>query len=1159
MLGQFRIFFSNQLEILYQQLKQKLFEAGHSPFNRRLVVVYGLAVKSWLMLRMAQDPDLQVAMGLEIIYLHQAFEKLLQEAQNHPTLHFPTSLEMALAIEKELLYVLKNFRGLNSDEQVIWLPLIHYLKLDPASLVASPFLKLSRKVERRLIALSQQIAKLFQDYGRYGGTALSTWEKEEPSHWQHQLWKKLFQESSGWSYPCREFQQPMQSIPYGEMHFFSISFITSGEFQFLQRLAASQPVYYYLLSPCAFFWSDIRSDKEAAYLQAFWQQRLGHSPKVAKLEELLRDRNPLLANFGRLGREMACQIEESEAQVQAHYLLPSTILQQNSECQFVEDLTLLPTDRPLTLLQAVQADILLMRNPQGGPPIDLARIERSIQVHMAPNRQREVQILYHNLLQLIDESKGSICPQDIIVMAPQIMDYVPYIQSLFGSQESVLDFQILDLGMRLQSESVQGFLHLLTLAESRWDVAHLLQLFSHPAFQRRHQLTVSDYALIQEWIEQVGIRWGEDCPHRNELLERNHCQKGMVDETAVGTWDYGLTRLLLGLTTAVEPNTSSSFENLPYDKIDFSQSELLGKWIRLLHALRDDLSPVGDYTQMTIDDWMNYFICLIDSYFMPDAASNASVEDFEDLKNQFEILRNSAKSCREAAFSFQSVKSHLMGLLEQRGMTFREHQLQTIRFCSMMPLRSIPAKVVALLGMQEGSFPRSSYYSSLNLLSHAEGVSYQPTSVDYDRYLFLEAVQSAKEYLLISYPGYSVQDGKELQPSLVIEELVSYLNKYYTMQGQKFSALCMHQHPFHAFDERYFQPDSPIRSYSFQDYQAARVYYKMDKHPPHCFVRTFSPAPIEEPVHDVMIDLKQLIAVARNPVKFYLNHVLDIYLEREEDRQIKNEEDFTLSSLDKYILKQSALKVPLEEVLKRAEKEGRLPFGLFKSVACKKLKEEIGDLQERLQKHRLQPQDLFQIEFSTGCSKPVQLEEDHWMVPAVSITYPEGKKVQIVGKLSNVTPKGLLMMSKGSLVDSWKAWPQFLLYQYAAKFCPQEIERQMIMTHAASPKRVFFDDPEPYLKKFLSYYSMCEKSVSPLVPEWIPFILNGDVKGLESKIRSLFTDSFGDYQSYDVKWVLNREDLPDGEALIQDWQPHAKEIAGDLLLHWHKAKGGEEE
>ena len=496
MLKNLEVFLSNRLEVLYQHLKNSLFGPATTPFMRRLVVVYGPAMKTWLMLRMAQDPELNVATGIEFIYLNQAFESLLKLSSGENCGHLPTLIELALAIEKEFMTIIQNFNNLSSDEQKDWEILIHYLKLNSDHL--GPKLRISRKMEKRLISLSQHLARLFQDYGRYGRRMVSKWESPSFAGWQPQLWRKLFGDKMGWNYPARALEQVEIPILPFTVHFFSISFMTASEFAFLNQLSEHVPVNYYLLSPCAFFWSDIRSDRETAYLQTYWQQKLGaSSSKVLKLEELLRDRNPLLANFGRIGREMAYQIEESQVQTYAHYVLPQHVQTLNEELCMSDDLYLTDTQEPLSLLHAVQGDLLMMRNPQGFPPFNLEDEQGSMQLHIAPSRRREVQILYHNLLGLMAKH-SSLHPGDIIVMAPQIDDYVSYIQSVFGNEKSQLDLQILDLGMQMQSKIVQGFLQLLKLAESRWDASQLLQLFEHASFQRRHQFTTSDYSVFQE-------------------------------------------------------------------------------------------------------------------------------------------------------------------------------------------------------------------------------------------------------------------------------------------------------------------------------------------------------------------------------------------------------------------------------------------------------------------------------------------------------------------------------------------------------------------------------------------------------------------------------------------------------------------------------------
>ena len=240
----------------------------------------------------------------------------------------------------------------------------------------------------------------------------------------------------------------------------------------------------------------------------------------------------------------------------------------------------------------------------------------------------------------------------------------------------------------------------------------------------------------------------------------------------------------------------------------------------------------------------------------------------------------------------------------------------------------------------------------------------------------------------MSYQGYGQQDSKELQPSLIVEELFSYLDKYYTIQGKKVSENCIFKHPFDAFDERYFIKDRGLHNFSQHDFQAAQTHYKTQKAPPHRFLNDFTciehpkPSIIE---HNSQIDLKHLSAVARNPIKFHLNKVLEIYIQTEEDRKLKTEEESLFHALDKYQMKHYALKEPIETVLYKAEREGKLPFGLFKTVATKRLKEEVEEIHERLLKHSIDPAHMFQIEFCTSCSQPTQLEEDRWLFPAVSL------------------------------------------------------------------------------------------------------------------------------------------------------------------------------
>lgn len=1155
-------FLSNRLEILYDHLKNKLFFDGPvDPFKKRIVVVYGPAIKSWLTLRMAEDPDLGIAAGIEIIPLNGAFEKILSLQKGGRTSYVPNPIELACSIEHEIKKIMHAFSTLEESEKEIWLPLISYL-LSESFNTNSLKIKFTRRIERRIVGLSQQLASCFMEYSSYAQSMLLNWEfqKNSAQHWQELLWRRLFLQKEEWTYFNKEFQKPIAISRNIEIHFFSISFINRSEFDFLNKLSNTISLSYYLLSPCALFWSDIRSDKESMYIHRNMNKKGIDSSQVLEFEEFLRERNPLLANFGRLGREMMTLIEKSDSEIEAKYILDEAVKELYDEEFITDDITFIDTERQATLLQALQLDILSLRNPEDRPKIVIKGSDKSIQLHNTPTKRREIEILYHNLLAILED--GSIKPSDVIVSSPNILEYVPYIKSIFGYKKSLLNFQILDLDLVNQSEIAQAFLQLIKLGESRWDAKTVLGLINHKSFQSKHSLSSQDVEQIHEWIEKVGIKWGETVDHKNELLKEHHCEEDLFDKSEVGTWEYGLSRLLFGLITFFknDPQKEWRFASC---SIEFSQGDLLGKVIALLYSLRDDLQPLKDQSQLTLVDWSNYLTCLLDSYFSPYSESLESESDFEKLKQQFEYLGKCGKSLSQAKFSFETIKTHLNSLLNKGGVTFRENDIDTVKFCSIVPLRSLPAKVIAFIGMQEGAFPRPSSSNSLNLSRQNKTSDYCPNTIDFDRYLFLESIHAAQNYLIFSYQGTSHQDGKELQPSLVVEELFNYLNSYYLIEDRTILESCVHKHPFDSFHFSYFQKDSGLNNFSYDDYIMAETFYNAIKKPFYSLIEYFKwtdLAPKDVFSHGTCIDIKHLSSAAKNPIKLHLNRGLEIYLQSYEDREIKSEESLQVSSLDKYLIKQNSLKNSVENTLQKAEKKGQLPLGLFKEIASKQIHEEIADFHAALKKHHLVLEDLFQIEFHTACEEPVQLENGHWVMPPLAITYSEDYQINIVGKIENVSKKGLVVAAKnGTISEIWKFWPQFLIYLCAIKKLPEVFEKQLILINTATPKKAFFDDPEPYLKQFIAYYGYCLNHFSPLYTDWITPILDGDENNLRNKMEQLNKSSFFGHLDISLQWAMNKDRIPSASSIISEWNNPSLVLLGDIKKHWYAAKDTKKE
>lgn len=564
---------------------------------------------------------------------------------------------------------------------------------------------------------------------------------------------------------------------------------------------------FYHLSPCAAFWSDFRK-REGEHL--------------------------FLANLGKVGREFAKMVEESGIETHELYIRKS-------------------------------GKSALHQFQQGMLELDSKRIEgdESVAVHVVTNRHREIEVLYEELLRLDVE------PKDVLVMAPDITLYTPYIEAIFSN------YQITDMPPTL-NEQVRGLFLLFDLPKKRWSSLALLELFRHPLFYR--QWSEEQVDQIREWIQRTGIRWGYDAHHRGEIL-------GVEEKGA--TWEQGFDQLLEDLAMGQEP------------LVPFTDAELLGELIESVRQLYN-MQPKGE---RTASEWVE---CVreISSYFFLESEERLWL--FEKL----ESVRSQTK------MPFEPFRLLLEDELKGEGLTIHPNQLQTYHFCSMLPMRSIPAKVIWVLGMDQEAFPRLDKKLSFDLSRQSH--TYSPTRLDFDRYLFLESMLSAREKFVISYTGRDPLDNQEKPPSSVVSDFLEFVDVTPVV------------HPPKAYDALYF--DGTLTSTSETDFQMALATQKKEKKEAPFSLHIQS---VELPV--ATIELSQLQRLAKSPLKHYYQHKLGMRFW--EEPGVKEEEEFLLSPLALAHLRTGALRDTVENVIKRVKREGNYPLGVFEKVANEKCKE----------------------------------------------------------------------------------------------------------------------------------------------------------------------------------------------------------------------------
>lgn len=1085
------VFFSNRVEVLVEQLSCCLFSATQ-PFTRRIVVVPNKAMKQWLVLQLAQEKT--ISMGVEVWLLSQAMEKMAAKQ-----VFWPSPLDIALRVEQEIK------RVLTSDEP-LWLPLLSYLKIDDTS----------ERFQKRLVALSAHMASLFLQYGRYGRQWIEEWESSESASWQQELWKTIF--CCDWMYDYRFATQNDDFIIQGDVqiHFFALSFLPSVQHNFFMQLEL--PVYYYVLSPSMLFWGDIRSQGERAALRKNALKRGVKELLADEFDDYLGDGNPLLNNFGKLGREFFNSLEDTK-EISSYVIHGDTKSSDRYRDYLLEEGLISDHSVPLNRLQTLQSDILLMVNPSTVEEVVFDKDDHSIQLHIAPNKFREVQILYDNILHVI----GKQDPSDVIVMAPNIEDYVPYICAVFGGSESVLRYQLIDLKEDSCNSAINGLLLLFELYNSRWDVNIIVKLFQHPQFQRQYNLSEGDVETIKEWIKGSGIRWGRDSTHRDEIISRQYATKDINLNDDISTWHFGFNRLALGLVMAGE---DSSFEGyLPYQHIDTTDSELISKFIMIMDSLHRDLLVFDDNQERTVSSWVECFKGFFDKYFLPDEQDYHDTQSREDLIDRLSTMISKDSSLQEASFSFISVYHHLKKLLSTETGSYNKNDLHAVKFCSMLPMRAIPAKIICIIGMDDEAFPRKDFNLSLNEMTGNSQTDYCPSRVDYDRYLFLEAILSARSHLLISYVGVDPMDQKEIAPSQVVSELFDYFDDI---------DHCIIKHHAQPFHEDYFSRANPLmQSYSQRYYKAAQSFYNDEIKKDFYFIpqknlenlsTSFS---AEE---NVVVDIRDLTAISRDPLRFYFNKVLGMYFK--EGDYLYDEEPFTLSYRDMGLLGYKSLTRPVEDVLEREELEGNLPRGVLKQITTDKVLRSVSELYGNMDAMGVAATQVFSIKLSEHCKEVVKQSDGSLEVPAIKID-----NVSIVGNIPLVTPRGFLAFAKDNFVDVIKVLPSYLVFS-----CLEvDIEPNILLAKRGVVRSI--ENQEQLLKHFLEYYFICLRQASPLLPEFIPLILQGDRDRLNKLIKEK-TDEYFSLLSNSV-WRL------DAGEVMSSWGDIAQRIYAPIAQQWY--------
>lgn len=1042
-------------------------------------------------------------MGIEFMLLQPAIHKIIKQA--FPSVVIESHVELALKIQ---LLIAEHITEPDFDDLRCYLQ-----SAEPSKSIDNS----------KLTSLCDHLASQFVTYSLYTPFLKSEWEKNIKTHWQKKVWEKVFNENSYSSNPYQVLNQKVQNFEEApKLFFYNISFMPKPYFELLYHIGSKLQIKFFQLSPCSLFWSDIQNDFERSLFVKRMKKKHKDERQIDQLEQYLSQTNPLLANWGRLGRQWIQGIEEKEALSCEKYIVPFEATKLDAYSSWIDPSEMIMDESPISLLQGVQTDILLMRSEE--KKLALSDIQ-SIQVHQASTYEREVEILHQNLIGLLTKDR-SLRPSEIVVYVANIENYIPHIENVFSRGHSKLEAIIHDYSFSLKNSALNGIFLLIELGTTKWDQKKLLEIFYHRAFKNRFNLSSDLLKKWKEWMDEVGPCWGYNRDEQNNFLQSRYHQKISGSKFVIPSWKDFIDQLLKYLCqhheeVSLQPKLSS---------IDFSSSDELNLFIEILQSLKKDLTFLTA-NRFSFSDWSKHLNILIEKYFSFDKEDQ---KDAQKIADHIRLFQSCHVKFDKHSFEFETFYYYLKKELLDFQSKASNLQLESVSFYSLFNSSPISSKVSYILGLNDMVFPRLSTENPLSLMAKFSQKEFCPAIMDYDRYLFLEILLSTKKQFFISYLGYCVETFKQVQPSVLITELLNYCDKFFTVDGCNISEKIVVKHPHLSFSKEYFNE----KNYQASNYLLAKSYYGKSKATQRDFTDLFlkngSISSAASPSNEISI--QELCMSAKNPIQLSLKKQHQIFLET---ASINHEnQNFELLPLQKAILKR---KIFTKHFLSN---EDELPKGIFRKLTQNALNEEVKGIEDLLGEYQLTGDDFFRVEFRQDIKEPICHEKNLWVVPSLKISLNQHLTINLVGVLDSVSSKGLLCMGHSNMESMLGDFPKYLIYSLLKNILPMEFESNWFFAKSKKVKTLFIERPEEMLKSYLSLYFLCLDQPVPLLPAWIPSFIEASPASISDKIGKDITSSHF-YNQY-AKVIMSKIQLKD--SMLNTW----KSLAQNLFHHTYE-------
>lgn len=704
-------------------------------------------------------------------------------------------------------------------------------------------------------ALAAQLSDLFDQYQMYRHEMIQDWthmENDNPC-FQEFLWRALknklgdkLQDKTIARYNIIQCFDNKDILKWNlikeefiELHFFGLSIFTPFHFEIFEKLASIEDfnLNFYLLNPSPEeYWYEDKPEKTIS------KWALKYPNKVTT------EGNGLLTNWGKVIQDTFYLFFKNDENIN----------------NYSSDLVPISNQK---LLGKLQSDILSNSIDKSKIFTDADLSDRSLQIHSSYNKAREVEALYNRILNVFENDK-TMTSKDIVVTC-DIDEYASYISAVFDTAPKKFKYTIADSVYLQGDSSLKALESLLSINNSNINAETILQLLDFTCIKKK--FGIQNTELVCLIVEKALFRFG--------------IEGDQIDDSYLYSLSNSIKKIILGISLKIEGTYDGLY---PIDIIEGFDSEEALRFCVFADALVEMLKNRGSAPRSLLE-WTNYVDDLSQQFLFVD-----NEEDEKELRHQSMIVKQLGNLflVSDPAYCAEEIPWNIFvnSFLDQLGKDRRTKRYVSngITFCSHIPMRSLPYKMVCMLGLDFDKFPRKDTKLSFSKIS---GTERGDRSVrENDKHLFLENLMSAKDYFYLSYIGNSSKDNTNIPSSVLVEELIAYIAD--RAEGNDVAKKLITRHPLHAFSTKYNKLETPNLVSYLIDNQFQNIPMKTSD----------DDEGVSSGKDSDVIKLEDLISFFKNPIKYYYNKVLKIYYENQ-DTQIKVTELFEMDKLDEWKLK----------------------------------------------------------------------------------------------------------------------------------------------------------------------------------------------------------------------------------------------------------------